>query len=200
MVLSRINSDVSYPELKSVDNGDTKKEVDLLYQIEIKGVEIIIAVGNAKNTFEDKNILFFPIYLVKTNDKVIQIGVYEIEASNYLNYLDDKDNLVVEKVDGPLIYNFVTKEFLENLRMKPEFPLKKESNELEEGEIYDDENENDSENENENKQLYVENYEIPKEREDIFILTKGVPIPPLLEEETSKKAKEIKEKYKNSKK
>lgn len=199
MVLSRINSDVSYPELKSVDNGDTKKEVDLLYQIEIKGVEIIIAVGNAKNTFEDKNILFFPIYLVKTNDKVIQIGVYEIEASNYLNYLDDKDNLVVEKVDGPLIYNFVTKEFLENLRMKPEFPLKKESNELEEGEIYDDENENDSENENENKQLYVENYEIPKEREDIFILTKGVPIPPLLEEETSKKAKEIKEKYKNSK-
>jgi hypothetical protein len=103
MVLSRINSDVSYPELKSVDNGDIKKEVDSLYQIEIKDIEIIIAIGNSKNTFEDKNILFFPIYLVKTNNKVIQIGVYEIEASNNLNYLDDHDNLDVDMYK----YNYI---------------------------------------------------------------------------------------------
>jgi predicted NAD-dependent protein-ADP-ribosyltransferase YbiA (DUF1768 family) len=203
MVLSRINSDVSYPELKSVDNGDIKKEVDSLYQIEIKDIEIIIAIGNTKNTFEDKNILFFPIYLVKTNNKVIQIGVYEIEASNNLNYLDDHDNLDVEKLDSPLIYNFVTKDFLENLRMKPEVPLKKVSSDLEDGEVYQHDDDNDDDDDydndvNENKQLYIEKYEIPKEREDIFIVTKGVPIPPLLEEETSKKAKDIKEKYKDS--
>jgi len=70
MVLSKINGDVSYPELKSVDSGDLKMEAEL-YQIEVKGVDIIVAIGNVKNTFEDKNIFYFPIYLVKNNNKVV---------------------------------------------------------------------------------------------------------------------------------
>ena len=109
MVLSKINDDISYPELKSVDRGDMQMEANL-FQLEILGVDIIIAVGNAKNTFEDKNILFFPIYLVKYNNKVIQIGLYEIKASNYITYLDDYNNLDVEKMNEPLIYRFVTSE------------------------------------------------------------------------------------------
>ena len=95
MVLSKINNNVSYPELKSVDTGDLKMEANL-YQIEIRDIDVIIAVGNSKNTFEADNILFFPVYLVKHNNKVIQIGVYEIKASDYINYLDDKNDLDVE--------------------------------------------------------------------------------------------------------
>ena len=91
MVLSKINSDISYPEIKSVDPVDLKQEANL-YQIDVKDVEIIIAVGNSKNTFEDKNILYFPIYLVKHNNKVVQIGIYEILSSNYINYLDNSNN------------------------------------------------------------------------------------------------------------
>ena len=93
MVVSKIDNDVSYPELKSVDSGDTKMEANL-YQLEIKNVDVIIAVGNAKNTFEDKNILYFPIYLVKHNNKVIQIGLYEIKASDYLSFLDENDDTI----------------------------------------------------------------------------------------------------------
>ena len=192
MVLSKLNPEnVSYPELKSVDSGDIKMEANL-YQLEIKDVDVVIAVGNSKNTFEDFNIIYFPIYLVKYNNKVIQIGVYEIKASDYLNYLDDYNNLDVEKLDEPLIYSFATKELLSKLRLEPEVPLRRiEGVHKEEGELTESEGDQEGEVEEE----FNEFYEIPNDRKDIFILTKGVPLPPLLHEETAKKAKDYREKY-----
>ena len=196
MVLSKINSNVSYHELKSVDSGDLKMEANL-YQLEINGVDLIIAVGGAKNTFEDKNILYFPIYLVKYNNKVIQIGVYEIEASNYLSYLDDNDGLDVEKMDAPLIYSFATQKFLHKIRQKPDVPLRR----LEKDkptEMEDKHDDTDASDKEDDIIEYNEHYEIPKEREDIFIMTKGVPLPPLLREETKSVAKKIRDKYNES--
>ena len=187
MVLSKLNSDVSYPELKSVDSGDLKTEANL-YQLEIKEIDVIVAIGNAKNTFEDKNIIYFPIYLVKYNNKVVQIGVYEIKASDYLSYLDDYNNIDVEKIEEPLVYSFATKEYINKLHLKPDVPLRRI-----EGEITDSENEEEDEAVD-----YNEYYEIPKEREDIFIMTKGIPLPPLLKEETKKQAKDYREKYHES--
>ena len=193
MVLSKINSNVSYPELKSVDSGDLKTEANL-YQLEIKDIDIIIAIGNAKNTFEDKNILYFPIYLVKYNNKVVQIGVYEIKASDYLTYLDDSNNLDVEKMEEPLIYSFATNEFLNKLRLHPDVPLRRVKDiNKEEAEI----SESGEESEEEEVE-YNEYYNIPKEREDIFVMTKGIPLPPLLKEETKKQAKDIRDKYHES--
>jgi predicted NAD-dependent protein-ADP-ribosyltransferase YbiA (DUF1768 family) len=194
MVLSKLDSDVSYPELKSVDSGDFKTEANL-YQLEVKDIDIIIAVGNSKNTYEDKNILYFPIYLVKHNNKVIQIGVYEIKASDYLSYLDNYNNLDIEKMNEPLIYSFVTKEFLNKTRLQPENPLHKLDKE--EGEISESEGEEQDKEEEEEEQ-FAEEYDIPEERKDIFIKIKGIPVPPLLKEETQKEAKDIREKYHHS--
>ena len=192
MVLSKINKDVSYPELKTVDTGDLKTEANL-YQLEIKDIDVIVAVGNSKNTYEDKNILYFPIYLVKYNNKVIQIGVYEIKATDYLSYLDEYNNLDIEKMEEPLIYSFVTKEFLNKIRLKPEVPLHKVPSE--EGQLVESD---EGEEEEEEEELMVEKYDIPPEREDIFVQIKGVPVPPLLKEETKKQAKDITEKYHES--
>ena len=197
MVLSKINSEVSYPELKRVDSDDLKLEANL-YQIEIKGVDVIIAVGNSKNTFEDKNILFFPVYLVKNNNKVIQIGVYEIEATRYINYLDEDNNINIEKLDEPLIYTFVTDSMLKKLRLEPEISLKNigESKKQEKKEESDSESEEEELSDEEMvKAISAEEYEIPLERRNIFVLTKGSKIPPLLPEENSKKAKDNREKY-----
>jgi predicted NAD-dependent protein-ADP-ribosyltransferase YbiA (DUF1768 family) len=188
MVKSKIDSGVSYSELKSVDSGDLKLEADL-YQIEINGVDVMIAVGNAKNTFEDKNILFFPIYLVKHNNKVVQIGVFEIKASNYLSYLDDYNNLNIEMMNEPLIYSFATPDFLNKLRMEPDVPLRRVKGD------HDSEEEEEGVDDDVVEEELNEYYEIPKEREDIFVLTKGVPLPPLLREETKKQAKDYREKY-----
>jgi predicted NAD-dependent protein-ADP-ribosyltransferase YbiA (DUF1768 family) len=193
MVLSKLDPNVSYPELKSVDSGDQKMEANL-YQLEIEGVDVIIAVGNSKNTFEEYNIRYFPIYLVKYNNKVVQIGLYEIKASDYLYYLDDYNNIDVEKMNEPLVYSFATKDFLSKNRLEPDVPLRRiEGQDKEEGEI----TESDEEHEEEIEE-YNEYYEIPEARQDIFIMTKGVPLPPLLVEESSKQAKDYREKYHES--
>jgi predicted NAD-dependent protein-ADP-ribosyltransferase YbiA (DUF1768 family) len=195
MVLSKIDSNVSYPELKSVDSGDLKMEANL-YQLEIKDIDVIIAVGNSKNTYEDKNILYFPIYLVKNNNKVIQIGLYEIKSSDYLTYLDNYNNLNIEKMEEPLIYSFVTKEFLNKIRLKPDVPLHKIDKE--EDEITESENEKDKDTDEDEEEKIVLDYDIPTEREDIFVKIKGVPVPPLLPEESQKQAKDNREKYHES--
>jgi predicted NAD-dependent protein-ADP-ribosyltransferase YbiA (DUF1768 family) len=188
MVLSKINHEISYPELKTVDAGDLQMEANL-YQIEVNDVEIIIAVGNMKNTFEEKDVLYFPIYLVKQNNKVVQIGLYELAASDYLSYLDESNQLDVESLNDPLIYHFVTKDMLMKLRMEPEDSLNQ----------YKEEKKNKKSNGKtvEKKEETYEIPEIPESRKDLFVQTQGFPQVVLLKEETNKTAKEIRENYKS---
>ena len=202
MVLSKIDGSISYTELKKMHPDDMKMEADL-YEIEVHGVDIVIAVGNAKKNFEEKGILYYPIYLVKTNKTVTQIGVYEIVASDLIKYLDEDGNLDVEKLDDPLIYKFVSKRMLEDARLIPETkkPEKREKKEEDDEESEDEEDEDEDEEKEEKKKEKegVSPSEVPDHRKDIFILTKGITIPPLLREETKEQAKDIREKYKSDK-
>jgi hypothetical protein len=171
MVLSKIDNSISYPEIKYVDNDDFNKESNM-YQIEVKNVEIIIGVGNAKNNFKNKNVIYFPIYLVKSNNKVIQIGLYEIKSNELTDYVDENGNLNVEKLDSdPLTYVFVTKDMLEKERLIPDEPLPEyEIEEIIEREIAE-------ELEEEKVFEKEEEKEIPEIRKDIFVYTEGISIP-----------------------
>ena len=139
MVLSKIDGSISYPELKKVYPEDSKMEAEL-YEINVNNVDIIVAVGAAKDTFKNKGVVYYPVYLVKKNKTATQIGVYEILQSNQLRYLDNENNLDVEKLDEPLIYTFVTPTYLETKRLVPEVEevapkkkTKKPRSDLEEG-------------------------------------------------------------------
>lgn len=173
MVVSKLDKTINYVELKTVFPEDVKKESDL-YEIEVDDLNIIIAVGRAKNNFSDKNITHFPVYLVKSDKTALQIGVYELHSTDLKNYLDDESNLEVEKMDDPLIYSFVTKKMLNDMRLKP--PSEEEDEKVEGGEE-----------------------EIPSFRKDSFILTTGVPIPKSLKEESKEDAKMEREKYSKKK-
>jgi predicted NAD-dependent protein-ADP-ribosyltransferase YbiA (DUF1768 family) len=113
--------------------------------------------------------------------------------------LDETNNLDVEKIDEPLIYSFANTSFINKLHLKPDVPLRRikpeKGKKLKKDEETESESESDSE---ENNVEYNEHYEIPPERVDIFVLTKGVPLPPLLNEETKKHAKDYREKYHES--
>lgn len=184
MVVSKINPTVNYPELKRVDSDDLSKESNL-YQIEIYGLDVIVAIGGPKNMFAENSITYFPIYLLKHNNKVIQIGLYEIESTNMLDYVDDDGTLDVERLNDPLVYSFVTKDMIDNLRKVPEVEVEIEV-ESEETEKMQKE-----------KEEIVEII-IPQIRRDIFTPRLNASVPKKIKRETAKDAKDIREKYRET--
>ena len=216
MVLSKIDKKVSYPELKKVDPSDLKKEVNL-YETEIKGVNVIIAVGNAKTNYEDKNIIYFPVYLVKSNNKVIQIGVYEIKASDKNVYIDESGNLDIENMDDPLIYVFVKKDMLDKMRLVPDDEItgeiKTKTHDDKEDSENDDESEESGSDDSESdkagkidkkmKSKKSKKTETPEEitisplRKDIFspTTTDAFVIPDMLDEENRDDAEKMRGKF-----
>ena len=197
MVVSKLDDSVNYVELKRVDPDDLSKETSL-YQVLIKGINVIIAIGNPKNTFANKNITYFPVYLVKHNNKVIQIGVYEILSTNLLDYRDEIGDLDLEKFDDPLIYTFATEEMVNKLRMVPD---KEDLEETEEEEVIVVEKKKKGKEKEKEKETgkveeaVVADIQIPHIRRDIFTPRLGAVIPKVLSKETVKHASDIREKY-----
>ena len=218
MVLSKIDDEISYPETKKVNPEDLDKESDL-YQIAVEGVDIIIAIGRAKNSFQTKNVTYFPVYLVKKNDKVLQIGVYEIKASNTMNLLDENSNIDPSKIDDPLIYTFVSKDMLNTLRMIP--PAELEAQKSKKNKASDDKGASASKASaskalsskalsskalsskatapaSAQKITMADELVIPQERAGLFRIKKGMPILPSLSEETQAMAVKMRGKHKET--
>jgi predicted NAD-dependent protein-ADP-ribosyltransferase YbiA (DUF1768 family) len=111
MVNSILNPNINYPELKKLDSEDKSFDASM-YEINILGEDIIIALGQAKYAFIDDNIIYYPIYLVKDDKVSKQIGVYEILSEQLPNIVDEDGDIDLTQIDEPLLYKFVTRELL----------------------------------------------------------------------------------------
>jgi len=116
MVYSNIHTAIFYKEERAIFPEDIGYE-SLVYQMEMADAECLALFGKAKYTYADKNIIFFPIYLVNNQQKVVcQIGVLEIHKNHVIDILNDDGNIDVDKLDNSvhiLTYDFVDRPFIE---------------------------------------------------------------------------------------
>jgi len=133
MVVSRLEHTLSYPESRSVLPADKELDVDL-YSIQVKDVDVVVAVGGAIHAYANKQIVHHPIYMITKKSKAIQIGVYEMRPSDVISLTDEDGGLSLEKLDEPLIYAFATKKMLLEQRMIPPPPEGEEEEDEKEGE------------------------------------------------------------------
>ena len=111
MVRSKLNTNLNYREYKQLERDDAEYDASM-YEIELLGKEVRIAIGRGKT--EKKDIIYYPMYLMNTDDRVVkQIGVFEIRADQASEMLDDEDDLDIDKLPHPLVYSFVTAGMLE---------------------------------------------------------------------------------------
>lgn len=111
MVNSILNSKINYPEIKKMDSEDNSFDASM-YEIDVLGIDIVIALGQAKYAFINDNIVYYPIYLVKGDRVSKQIGVYEILADQLPNIIDEDGDVDLGRINDPLIYSFVNVEML----------------------------------------------------------------------------------------
>ena len=137
MVLSKLDSSVNYNDTMKVEDADKNSSKEI-YQIEIFGVDVLITIGEPINKFLKKNIIYFPIYLLKNNRKVLQIGVYELNKKIISGIIDDPDNdklLNFISETTPLLYSFVDRDFILKLYLSLEhYQHQEEEKKLQKGE------------------------------------------------------------------
>jgi hypothetical protein len=148
-VASHLSAKIHYNENREIEAQDVG-HVCSLYEIELKGVVVAIALGRAR--MDKGDVMYCPIYGVgdEENDEEedegehkmpvakVQLGVIEAPASAAVNILGKaallskkgvarRPDMAVTDYDVPLdimgdilLYNFVTDEFLRSLKSRPE--------------------------------------------------------------------------------
>nr|UZT28938.1 hypothetical protein [Nucleocytoviricota sp.] len=106
MVLSKLDKSINYKELKKLNDDDVDFETKV-YSGELFNKYIEFTVGKPKYFYIEQNIIFFYIYLVNKNSVVLNIGVFEIESSEYPNIIDENGNILFDKLHKSLIFDFV---------------------------------------------------------------------------------------------
>lgn len=118
MVKSKINDKINYIETIKLKKNDIQRKT-AMYKIQFFDKKAIIALGEINDEFNDKRVLYMPIYLIIDEDKMKQIGVYEFHSDNYSNLMDNDGDVDIIQLN-PIFYNFVDKAFLTHNPTKKE--------------------------------------------------------------------------------
>ena len=112
MVLSNIDKNIDYFETNIIDKQDIDYET-YVYKARIYNKNITFVLGQPNFDYLDNDIVYFNIYLVKNEDVVSKIGLYETQNTIYSNLLDIEGNIIIEKLNDPVLF-LHAKTFIKN--------------------------------------------------------------------------------------
>jgi predicted NAD-dependent protein-ADP-ribosyltransferase YbiA (DUF1768 family) len=114
-IKSSVAENVYYKQDKKINPLDKGSYADL-YQLFLFDKEVIVALGNKIYDNYDKNLISIPIYLVFENvEKIQKIGFFEIKANEYSQSLKGDRDINLNILDEPLLFNYVDKDFIDDL-------------------------------------------------------------------------------------
>ena len=113
MVRSILDPTINYPEIRGLDDDDVDYDA-ASYDADYLDVPVTIAVGQARYAFIDKNVVYYPVYLLSDGAVAMQIGVYEVLANRVPGLADSDGDLDLEMVGTPLLYSYVSRPLLQD--------------------------------------------------------------------------------------
>ena len=156
MVLSKLDKSINYKEDKKINEEDIDYET-YVYSGNLFNKSIEFALGKPKYYYVEKNILFFYIYLINNKSVDINIGLFEILSSEYPNIIDEDGNVLLNKLNNSLIFNYV-ENYINKIKLQPKSE-KDEIKQLEKEEIKEPEKQQIKEPEKEETE-FICNYSI----------------------------------------
>lgn len=208
---SKLNSiNINYSESKDMDPEDIGYD-STLYEYELFGIPIQIALGKEKYTYSRYDVIYYCIYLIVDSEPKSKIGIFEIDSNQLINIIDEDGDVDLSKGN---ILLFVTEKYL--LKVVNENKLttnEDEIDEIEKGKIEidgaPDYNDNNAD-EQLDDEVDVMRLRIPSNKlsvtdanafankalkNDIFVLNQNANPPSALMEETLEQADEMKRGY-----
>ena len=137
MVVSNIIQNINFKEDKNVEMHDKKTEVSV-FRIRLFDTDVNVSLGKVNTTMYN-DIYFAPVYLILNENVQVKIGIYEFLAEDYTTLLDEDNDLDIGYLDGPLLFKFATREYIEEVTEKYELLEDIDSSDSEESDKEEDE-------------------------------------------------------------
>jgi len=206
MVASRISVDVLYPEKQELDSEDNE-QTSSVYEMRIFGKNVVVAIGQPKYTFSNKNIVYLPIYGIKKKKTNSKIGLFEMASEKVIQLFDENRDVVISKLPVPLLFSTVDEKFVASHSTSVDDYLKHMEHRVEIEEVPPVIDAVQLDERDLATQLILPktmslSHSLKSARDTlqhgIFSLEEGVTMPEQLPEETKQSADEIKSEYKES--
>jgi len=205
MVYSNLNTSIFYKENPGINLNDVGHE-SILYEIELFDEWVTITLGKINTIYADKNVVFYPIYLVIGGKMVAQLGLFEMSSEKSMSMIDEDGDMMVDLLDDPILYGFVTEEFIKKTYHRKIEPDEKPEPHEKKHEEPVKKLEEEEEEEDRVVKVKIPDHKKSEELEDankkiadgVFQTDSNVVPPKMLPEETMEEATEIKKQFRKN--